>query len=235
MKRFAHLLIATLVFVGLGRTDVLAQFEGIVESKNLTIDETGKTQQFSMTMWIREGRMRVENGAIGSTPPSTMIYRNDKGVFWILNGEEKTYIEILLHPEVGETPKPPDAGERSRPTIKKTKRTRTVLGYPCEQYVVSRPGEETVIWGTKRLSKLLAALTTALGSGHQEADESWSDELTKMGIYPMLATTKVDGRVIESQEVVKIETRVLPQELFELPDGYQRESVEGGGAPEIKQ
>ncbi|MEK9136807.1 MAG: hypothetical protein AAB393_06760, partial [Bacteroidota bacterium] len=71
-----------------------AQFEGTIESKNLTTDETGSPQQFTMTMYVKNGMVKIHNSAIGTSPSSTMIYRNDKKVVWMLNEEERTYFEI---------------------------------------------------------------------------------------------------------------------------------------------
>jgi hypothetical protein len=234
MKRLLQVTAAFSLVPFIVRMPVFAQFEGIVESRNLTVDETDKPQQFSMMMWIGKGKMRVHNSAIGATPPSTIIYRNDKGVFWVLNDEEKSYIEVLQNPEPRENAGLPGQTGNVQPAIKKTGKKKSILGYQCEQYMVKRPGEQTEIWGTKRLSGLISALASILDSTQQEGEESWNDELTKMGVFPLLATTKVDGNVIESQEVTKVEMRTLAQELFELPAGYRRESVEGGANPPFK-
>jgi hypothetical protein len=94
-----------------GHMNANAQFEGVVESKNLTVDETDTPRTFSMIIWLGKGKMRVETGAIGTTPASTMIYRPDRGVFWILNVEEKTYIEVLQNPEPA-APTSPRFGKR---------------------------------------------------------------------------------------------------------------------------
>jgi len=231
MKTFVQFALMILILCGT-YTPLPAQFEGVVESRNLTVDETDKAQEFVMTMWITMGKMRIQNGAIGTTPPTTIIYRNDKGVFWVLNDEEKTYIEVLQNPEEGATPARPPTDEPNASSIKKTRKTKNILGYRCEQYMVKRPGEETVIWGTSRLSGLVNALKLLLGAEQQEAGESWNDELTRIGVFPLSAKVKVDGRVIESQEVTKIEKRSLPPELFELPDGFSRENVSGEMQPE---
>ncbi len=210
---------------GAGTIDVVAQFEGVVESQNLTVDETDTPRKFPMTLWISKGRMRVETGAIGETPASTMIYRPDRGVFWILNSEAKTYIEVLQNPEQNSPATHLDGSDK--PQMKKTGKSKTILGYRCDQYVVRRPGEETEIWGTKNLGELTKALDAVLGSSmQQESPDEWSNELTKLGVYPLIATTKVEGKVVESQEVTKIEKLTVPAEKFDLPSGYQKESVQ---------
>src|SRR5512142_1154309 len=94
MNRFLALLACGLTAVSLS----FAQFEGIVESKNLTTDETGAFRQFTLTMWIKKDRIRVQTSAFGSTPASTMIYRGDRLVTWMLNDDDQTYFEILKNP-----------------------------------------------------------------------------------------------------------------------------------------
>ncbi len=214
------LLAAVALLLLISPSRMTAQFEGIVESKNLTVDESDSPQEFMMTIWVASGVMRVHNSAIGTAPPTTIIYRNDKRAYWVLNEDEKTYIEVLQ--DAGNTGEVPDAGEGGKPVMKKTGKTKTILGYRCEQYLLRREGEETEIWGTKQLAGLLRALTAVAQAGE---GESWSDELTKIEVFPLLARTKVDGRVVESQEVTKVEARKLSNDLFELPAGYRREVV----------
>jgi hypothetical protein len=209
-----------------GSLDANAQFEGILESHNLTVDETDTPRNFSMTIWLGKGKMRVETSAIGTTPASTMIYRPDKGVFWVLNADEKTYIEVLQNPEQNNAPGYPSDSDKAQ--MRKTGKSKTILSYRCDQYVVRRPGEETEIWGTTQLGGLMKALDAVLGSNRQESTGEWVDELTKLGVYPLVARTKVDGKLIESQEVTKIEKRPIQSDLFELPAGFQKESVQEG-------
>ncbi len=58
---------------------VWGQFEGIVESKNMTVDETGRPQRYTITMWVKADRIRTVSSPSGSMPGSTMIYRKDRG------------------------------------------------------------------------------------------------------------------------------------------------------------
>jgi hypothetical protein len=74
----------------------------------------------------------------------------------------------------------------------------------------------------------MRALDTVLASNRQESTGEWEDELTKLGVYPLSATTKVDGKIDESQEVIKIDKRSVQSDLFELPSGFRKESVQEG-------
>ncbi len=204
-----------------------AQFEGIVETKNFTIDETGTPQNFTITMWIRKDMVRIQSSAVGETPPATMIYRSDKGMTWVLNDSDRTYTEMPR----GDIPMDgtglPGTGSREKFQVKKTGKTRKIAGIPCEQIIFRRDGEETEIWGTRKLRDLDTAITSVLGTDQTELAGGWIDELGKLGVYPLEASTKVSGKVVESQQVVRIERRAIAPELFELPAGYTKEAAGG--------
>lgn len=198
-----------------------AQFEGVIESSNTTTDETGAEQHYVMTMWIKGTMARITSSATPTTPASTMIYRSDQRVIRILNEENKTYFEV---PE--EKSKDDASEEGTTPVaVKKTGKTKKILGYRCEQFLMVQGDMETEIWGTKDLKGLSASLARALGEERVGQGAAWNDELTKLGIFPLLANTRIEGKVVESQEVAKIEKRSLPEDLFSLPAGYKKQSV----------
>ncbi len=198
-----------------------AQFEGVIESSNMTTDETGAEQHYVMTMWIKGTMAKITNTATSSTPAGTMIYRSDLRVIRILNDENKTYFEVPQGKSKEE-----ESGEKTDPaTVRKTGKSRKILGYRCEQFLIAQGESETEIWGTKDLRGLSSSLARALGEESAGQGAAWNDELTKLGVYPLLANTKIDGKVVESQEVVKIEKQSLPEDLFSLPAGYKKQSV----------
>ncbi len=200
----------------------VAQFEGIVESKNLTTDETGTFRQFTLTMWIKNDRIRVQTSAVGTTPASTMIYRGDRLVTWMLNDDDRTYFEILKNPRSPNTPN--EAASAPGTPIKRTGKTRRILGYPCEQIIVAQEGQTTEIWGTKGLPALLQTIRNVLGDDRDPAG-GWQEELEALGLFPLSASTKVEGAVVESQETTRIEQREIQPALFELPTGYRKQDV----------
>lgn len=197
-----------------------AQFEGIIESKNITTDGMGRPQEFIMTMWIKQNMVKIETSG-GSLPGSTMIYRTDKRKIWMLNDEEKTYFEIPQDEKAQEVYSP--GGAPAKYTIKKTSSTKTIAGYACQQFIIRRGSEETQIWGTKKLNHLVNAISKALGQEHTDAAEGATHEVMKMGMYPMMSVTKIGGNLIESQEVTRIEVKTLEASLFELPAGFTKQ------------
>jgi hypothetical protein len=217
MKRLA------LLFFLLASDPVFAQFEGVIESKNVTVDENGLQQEFTMTMEVKGTMARIVTSAVANTPAVTMIYRTDLKRIWMINDEEKTYFEVSQSDEGGDVRVP--EGKEEKAVIKKTGKTKKILGYPCELYIVRRSDAETQIWGTKKLASLAQALQKALGQEQNGKGSEWTDDLARIGVFPLSASTRVGSEVVESQEVTRIERRELPPELFAIPAGYKKQTV----------
>jgi hypothetical protein len=214
-------MIRALVLLVLACGTLRAQFEGVIESRNMTTDETGAEQQYVMTMWIKGTMAKITNTATSTTPVSTMIYRSDLRVIRILNDDNKTYFEIPQGRSKDEVPG--EGGDRA--AVKRTRKTKKILGYRCDQFMITQEEVETEIWGTRELKGLSASLARALGEERAGQGAAWNDELTRLGIFPLLANTRIEGKVVESQEVVRIEKRSLAEDLFSLPAGYRKQSV----------
>jgi hypothetical protein len=215
-----HLLVA--MFVGL--TSALAQFEGVVESKNLTTDEVGTAIHYPMTMWVKGEMVKIAIPAYGENPGTTMIYRRDRRVMWTLVDAEKSYFEILLNADRELGAEEPVRKE-PRPALKKTGKSKSILGYPCDQFLVKAGDVETEFWGTKKLGSLAATIQRVFAGSNGDGGRSWDDEIAKMGYFPVVARTRLEGRVVESSEVTRVEQRKLPADLFDVPPGYKKQGV----------
>lgn len=213
--------VLALVFL-LASVEASSQFEGTVESVNTTVDEVGVPQKFTMTIWLKGTWVRVGTSGTQTLPGTTFIARPDLGVRWVIDDSTKTYFEV----EQATQPGPNQGQARAQSSgVKKTGKTKRILGYACEQYHIVHDEVTTELWGTKGLAGLQSALHTAFG-GDEEAGGSWAADIEALGVYPMAASTRVDGVVMESHEVVKIEQRSLPANLFSLPEGYRKYSLD---------
>jgi hypothetical protein len=76
----------------------------------------------------------------------------------------------------------------------------------------------------------------AIQTEHRRQDEypGWEPEdqgsdgddvIAKMGLFPLLSVTRYEGRVLESQEVTKIERKPLAGDLFRIPEGYTKQKA----------
>jgi hypothetical protein len=197
-----------------------AGFEGVVESVNTTTDEMGATQRFTMTMWVKDGMVRISMSPFGSNPGTTILYHRDRGSTLMLNDQEKTYFEIRQASPGERTPEP-----RNKTSMKRTGKVRTILGYPCDQLVTRDGDAQSEFWATKKLGGLATAIAGALDEGGGEGGEA-KDELAAMGYFPLVARIRLEGRIIESSEVTKLQKRKCENALFELPEGYKKQSMQ---------
>lgn len=197
-------------------------FEGIVESRNMTTDEMGDHQQYTMILLVKGDMVRTEISSFGSNPSSILIYRRDLGRVWVLNEKGKTFFEMRMSDQ-GENREGGRAGGKSR--VKKTGKTKKILGYSCDQLILLNEEAQTEYWGTRSLSALASSIARAFGSDPTEPNGGMNDELASLGYFPMIVRTRLEGRLIEYSEVTKIDRRGLADSLFVLPSGFRKEST----------
>ncbi len=199
-------------------------FEGIVESRNMTTDETGQPQQYTMTLLVKGEMVRTEISSFGSNPASILIYRRDLSLVWVLNDRTKTFFEMRtadqgLNFEGGQT--------LGKSRIKKTGKTKKILGYQCDQLMLRNNDAQTEYWGTKSLTALAASIARAFGSDPTEPNGGMNDELASLGYFPMAVHTRWEGKLIESSEVTRIGRQAIADSLFVLPSDFRKEPAPG--------
>jgi hypothetical protein len=202
----------------------VAQFEGMIKSRNRSVDYDGAAQEYEMTIWVKKSLVRITIPQIGEVPGSTAIYQTDNDISWILNDKDRTYFEVAL-------PSLRDPRQKGRfeptsadkPTITRTHQTRKMLGYLCEKVLIRKGDTETEVWGARGLSDLARVLSESLQPAEQGSGED--DVVAKMGLFPLRSVTRYEGRELESQEVTKIERKRLANELFQIPKGYKKQKA----------
>jgi len=200
------------------------QFQGVVQTRNTTVDDMGQSQTYMMTMRIRDGMLRVEIPASGGGPQSTIIYRRDREIVWILNEREKTFFEVLSR-QTGESQRPPSPAPADKPTLRRTGKTRRMLGHSAEQIIVKTLDAETEIWATRELAPLADAIRKSVGNRGMATGAEWEEELAKLGMFTLAATTRMGGKVYDASEVTRIEESAVPLTLFDVPRGFTRQGV----------
>ncbi len=221
MKSFRIVFLALFALVALcSSLGAQAVFEGVVESANTTTDELGEVQRYTMTLHVRGDIVRTEISAFGSNPSAVLIYRRDLGVVWVLNEKGRTFFEMRTSAQ-GRTEEGGKFPGTSR--ISKTGRSKKILGFPCDQLILRNDGAQTEYWGTRKLSSLASSIARAFGSDPTEPSGGMSDELAVMGYFPMIVRTRLEGRIIESTQVTKIDRHSLADSLFIIPSEYRKE------------
>lgn len=224
LARCSGLPAPALLVLALSAGTASAQFQGVVQTRNTTVDDMGSSQTYVMTMWIRDGLLRVEIPASGGGPQSTVIYRRDREIVWILNEREKTFFEVLSRRD-GEAQRPPSPAPADKPTLRRTGKTRRMLGHNAEQIIVKTLDAETEIWATRELASLASAIRKSVGERGMATGTEWEEELVKLGMFTLAATTRMGGKVYDASEVTRIEAREAPLNLFEVPQGFTRQGV----------
>jgi hypothetical protein len=219
------LFILTLLWLCTQSASAQSEFEGVIESRNVTLDERGKPQEFTITMYVRQNMVRIQTSAAGTTPATVMIYRGDKKMVWMVNDEEKSYFEIAQDQQTEQIYSP--SGNSARPVVKRTGKKKKILGYECEEIRVNANGADTEIWGTKALGNVYKTISQVLGGEAGGLGDTWEEKVTGMGFYPLSSVTRMEGKVYESQEVTRVDKKTISTTLFDLPAGYKKE-VNGG-------
>lgn len=194
-------------------------FEGIVESVNTTVDDDGMQLQYKMSMWVKGEMVKVVIAAAGDMPASTIISRADWRVAWVLNESDSTYFEVRNVDEK------PSGREDDGSVVKRTGKKRTILGYPCEQVLVKQGEAETEIWGTADLKNVGSALARGLGQEGVASAGGVNNNVSRLGLFPLVAKTRLAGKVLESSEVTRVVRKQLPADLFAMPEGFRKQRV----------
>jgi hypothetical protein len=212
--------IVVLAFLAATHLHAVSQFEGTILSTNRTVDDAGAAQVYQMAIHVKKSMIRVEVPSMAGMPASTAIYRRDRKVTWMLDEGSRTYFEMHRANSA-----PDQQGGREKPeapTVQRTKKTKKLLGYTCEQVIVIRDDVRTEVWGARGLEDLATVLTETLEDGQSGSSD---DVIAAIGLFPLLSTTTYEGRLVDSQEVTKIERKQLDPALFEIPSGFTKQKA----------
>lgn len=210
-----------LSFLAAVHLHAVSQFEGSIQSKNRSVDDAGVEHVYQMTIWVKKAMVRVQMPAMGDAPAATAIYRRDRKVSWMLDEAGRTYFEIRI-PDSRDGDQSVQPSEKEESSVQRTKKTRKILGFACEQVILSRGAMRTEIWGARGLEDLVKVLRESLEQGTATAPD---DLIASMGLFPLLSTIEYEGRILESQEITKIERKPLDPGLFEIPAGFSKQKA----------
>ncbi len=105
--------------------------------------------------------------------------------------------------------------------LTKTGNVHTVLGYRAEQWFHEGEEEDTEIWGTTGLGVFIGLHPTSSMFGRTGGAPPWVRALREQGIFPLIVIRKdKNGKERGRMEATAIESKVLSNELFEIPRRY---------------
>ncbi|MBI1806569.1 MAG: DUF4412 domain-containing protein [Ignavibacteria bacterium] len=212
---------------------VRAQFEGVIEMK-VTENDNSKPVESIYTLTVKDDMLATElKGDAQDGQHGKFIFRGDKKVFWIINDDEKNFLEISVKEDGKSSKQKTDSGKRkgrSARKLVKTGKTETILGHVCDELMVEDGSRVSHIWGTPKLGNVYEGLMKTFGqmAEQTEGDESedWEEELAAMKMFPLKIVTTQDSRVRETQEVTRIDSKTIAASTFEPPQGYKKQSLE---------
>jgi hypothetical protein len=208
-----------------------AQFEGTVGMKTVTYLD-GDSSVVLPTAWFKGPLFAAVIGA----PPGQeaqggrFILRGDKNVMWVIIDREKRYIELPVVKPDARADSAARAGMEKTYTLTKTGQEKTILGYPCDEWVADEGGGVTSrVWATDKLGGIYEAVVRWFDGMSMEtaADRTrWEREIAGMKLFPLLVVRSEEGDVVEREEVVAVEKTGVPDRTFDEPAGYEKQSVD---------
>jgi len=203
----------------------IAQFEGIIDMK-VSMSDGDSLHAATYRMHVQKDKMAatLEGGAQGMQGGS-FIFRGDRKLLWIVNDEQKSYLEVSLK-DVDTASAGEETPERGK--LERTGKTKTILAYLCEEFVVHGEAEVIQIWATTKLGNVYEGLMKSFGElgGSQMKDQAgWEGQLSAMKLFPLTLVTTRNGALYEKQEVTRIEAKKLAPSVFEPPRSYKKEAL----------
>lgn len=209
--------------------NAIAQFEGIIDMKVSTVsDDSARATTYRMYVQKDKLAATVE-GSGTEMQRGSFIFRGDRKLLWIVNDDQKNYMEISTKEQESNKATKKNHEQASSPGLQKTGNTKKILGYTCEELLVTEDEEEIRIWATTKLGNVYEGLAKSfgeLGGKHMNEETGWEQQLAAMKMFPLKLTTMRNGITTETQEVTNIETKKLASSAFEPPKGYKKESIE---------
>ena len=206
----------------------------------------------------------------GETREGTVIFRGDKKLLWSLDSKNKTYSELtqedfqamgssmndamsqMQEAMKNMTPEQrammekmmkgrmPEAPTQTKRTVKATGESKTINGFACSGYVVSKDdGTSIEMWATdpkalklsaddlatcKEMADFIKTSVPQMGQLQDLVKDFAHPKENDVPGLPILSIQKdKGGQEISRAEIVKIESGAVPAERFEVPEGFTKQ------------
>lgn len=222
MSRIALLLLAAAALPA--PAPAQSSFEGVIVSR---LHAGGKPMETTTSYKGTRSRMEMREAE-----GAYQLFDGAKGSMTAVMPEQKMYMVMDFGAMAGEGA---ERGEKpdKRPEIRPTGRTETIAGHQCEHYLITSDGEEMDVCAAKGLGffGVLGGNPMAQGRGRGAASVPLEHralyEQFKDGFQPLKIERLAKGKRELMMEVVSVEKKSLPAELFEIPAGYQKMDMGG--------
>jgi hypothetical protein len=171
----------------------------------------------NMTIYMKGSKMKVESMG----PSMSQIIDIDTGKIFIINSAQKTVMTAnidQMKQYMGML------GQQGTPSTQKTGNSKTVNGYPCEEYKITTSGMFS--------GETITCVSEKIDSKEFDRFRKFSEDIAKQfgalpeGVkgYPVLSDTKMSvmGQNITSHtEIVSVSYDAIPDSVFTIPADYK--------------
>lgn len=185
-------------------------FEG-----TMTFSVTGPRGTQEMKYMTKGDNVRMDMEQSPGMKMSVLINTKSKDVTMLMH-PNKMYMQMNME----SMQIPPEMKDQDA-DFKKTGKTEKILGYVCEQVIISQADKQVEMWVTKGLGKFVQANMSP--KAQSPLMKKLEKELTEQGYFPLRMISKTaDGSVEMKMEVTAITKSSLKSSLFVIPAGYQK-------------
>jgi len=205
-------------------------FEGIVHFKDTRGGAKGE-HLAEFDYFTKASKIRIEMQRQDAQHAAIVMDPEGRKTI-ILMAAQRMYMEFPMKEPTEAATEPKSAPKG--PTIVKTGKTDTILGYSCEIVAIKTEHGESEICASKELGQFYSQRSAQPGMGRHgtggggEGDYAWAKEFRDKGFFPLRAVTKDEnGKEINRLEATKIEKKSLDASLFSIPEGYTKFDLAG--------
>ncbi len=200
-------------------------FEGKV-SLAISTDK-GRTQEMNYTM--KGKRLRMDMNAEGHSMSTIMDM--EKLEMLMLMPEQKMYMVMPIKQAVDKAVEHANQNPGAAADIERTGKTEKILGYLCEQILVTDKAKGTVteLWVASDLGMFMGLGSGGGGGpfggrrGGGAAAAKWEEVLKGKGGFPLRVISRdASGKQSFKMEATKIDPSSQPDSLFVPPEGYKK-------------
>ncbi len=196
-----------------------------------------KEMETDMTFFSKQPKVRMETSAQGNEVQ--MIMDGSTKKMLIIMPQQQMYMERTIDvpmpaDKAGNAPTKGKPGE-SAMKAQRTGKTKTILGYECEQWVDKEKEGETELWLTKGLGSF-SAFSAFGGGGAPGMGKRMGGGvppglagLATGELFPMQVFSRsASGDLKASMEATAIEKKTLDAALFQPPSGFNKIEMPAG-------
>lgn len=143
--------------------------------------------------------------------------------------ERKAYMVVSNRDIYVEMPFPTEEDDKAtsttqKPHLVKTGESETILGFPCNEWVLSEDDVTTEIWATASLGTYVGMQLKPVNT--TVASFAWESGLRSRGLFPLrLVQRNANGSEIYQLEVLSVKRERVNDGLFQIPPGFEKVSL----------